>query len=159
DICAVQVPNLLLLRNVKELTPKQQMNSAECDRVARDIYQNLSPKERREQIVASPKYRLTYNRILDSEDRMTLPRYFWRRWLPILGAEAASLYVVLRDIARVELAGKDSICWPEQNELGRRLGVSKNTLRKCLAVLETHGFIECKRRREKGAKWGKVQGT
>lgn len=136
------------------------MAHTEGDRVARDIYERLSPSERRERFVLSPVYRSAYNRALDSEDRMTLPRYFWRKWLPILGAEATALYVVLRDISRVESAASDSWCWPEQSELGRRVGVSKNTLRKGLATLEAHGFIRRERRRARPeASWGMVQGT
>lgn len=127
---------------------------------AREVYDRLSPKERRERFFLSPAYRSAYNRALDNEDRMTLPRYFWRKWLPLLGAEAAALYVVLRDISRVEAAGSDSWCWPEQSELGCRIGVSKNTLRKSLVALERHGFIQSERRRERlpGA-WQMVQGT
>jgi hypothetical protein len=91
---------------------------------------------------------------------MTLPRYFWRKWLPLLGAEAAALYVVLRDMSRVEAAGSDSWCWPEQSELGLRIGVSKNTLRKSLGVLERHGFIQSERRRERlPGGWQMVQQT
>src|SRR5262245_52930518 len=81
---------------------KLAMETAEQERAARDFYNGLSPHERREHFVLSARYRSAYNRILDSEDRTTLPRYFWKKWLPILGAEAAALYVVLRDISRVE---------------------------------------------------------
>jgi hypothetical protein len=124
------------------------------------LYLGLSPKERRERLFVSPAYRSAYNRALDSEDRMTLPRYFWRKWLPLLGAKAAALYVVLRDIARVEAKGSDSWCWPEQSELGLRIGVSEYTLRKLLAVLERHGFIMRERRREpRSGAWQMVQGT
>src|SRR5437667_6873034 len=134
------------------------MATDERERIARGIYDRLSAGERRERFVLSPAYRLAYNRAIDSEDRMTLPRYFWRKWLAILGAEAAALYVVLRDISRVEAAASDSWCWPEQTELGRRVGVSKNTLRKSLVVLEAQGFIRCKRRREQPSEgWGMVQ--
>src|SRR5262249_44403789 len=139
---------------------KLSMEATERERVARELYEQLSADERRERFVLSAAYRSAYNRAIDSEDRMTLPRYFWRKWLPLIGAEAAALYVVLRDISRVEAAGSDSFCWPEQSELGRRVGVSKNTLRKALAVLESHGFIRCVRRREPAMNgWGKVQGT
>ena len=56
--------------------------------------------------------------------------------------------------------GSDSWCWPEQSELGLRIGVSKNTLRKLLAVLERHGFIESEQRRERlPGHWQKVQRT
>jgi len=136
------------------------MYNDERERAARATYDSLSPKERRERLFLSPAYRSAYNRALDNEDRMTLPRYFWRKWLPVLGAEAAALYVVLRDISRVEAARSDSWCWPEQSELGLRIGVSKNTLRKSLTVLERHGFIQSERRRERlpGA-WQMVQGT
>src|SRR5262249_16982300 len=138
----------VLFKVVGTSSLKLRMESIERERVARDIYDRLSASERRERFVLSPAYRSAYNRILDSEDRMTLPRYFWRKWLPLLGTEAAALYVVLRDISRVEAAGADSWCWPDQAELGRRIGVSENTLRKRLAVLEEHGFI----RRVKGRK-------
>src|SRR5437870_13165097 len=125
------------------------MDTVERERIARGIYDRLSAGEKRERFVLSPAYRSAYNRAIDSEDRMTLPRYFWRKWLPVLGAEAAALYVVLRDISRVEVARSDSWCWPEQSELGRRIGVSTNTLRKSLVMLERHGFIQKRRRRER----------
>src|SRR5580765_3895181 len=93
----------------------------------REIYDRLSPNERRERLFLSPAYRSAYSRALDNEDRMTLPRYFWRKWLPVLGAEAAALYVVLRDMSRVEAAGTDSWCWPEQSELGLRIRSEEHT--------------------------------
>src|SRR5262245_12936507 len=137
---------------------KVAMQTAEKERIAKDFYNGLSPHERRDHFVLSQRYRSAYNRILDSEDRTTLPRYFWKKWLPILGAEAAVLYVVLRDISRVEAAGKDSWCWPDQEELARRIGIAKNTLRKRLVTLEQYGFIHQERRRKKQG-WGKVQST
>lgn len=129
-------------------------------RAVREAYDRLSAREQRERLHLTPAYRSAYNRALDNEDRMTLPRYFWRKWLPLLGAEAAALYVVLRDMSRVEAARSDSWCWPEQAELGLRIGVSKNTLRKALGVLERHGFIRSERRREQLPRaWQMVQGT
>lgn len=136
------------------------MDTATRERTAKGIFERMSPEERRSTLVLSPAYRSEYNRLLDSEDRMTLPRYFWRRWLPVLGAEAASLYVVLRDMARVEAARSDAWCWPEQHELARRLGVSKNTRRKSLSLLEVNGFIRTTRRRERPVgEWRLVQAT
>src|SRR5262245_43928999 len=137
---------------------KVAMEPTEKERVAKDFYNGLSPHERRDHFVLSPRYRSAYNRILDSEDRTTLPRYFWKKWLPILKAEAAALYVVLRDISRVEAVGKASWCWPDQEELARRVGIAKNTLRKRLVTLEQYGFIRQERRRRKQG-WGKVQST
>lgn len=134
------------------------MRTASQERLAKEIYDGLTPGERREEFVLSPRYRSAYNRVLDSEDRITLPRYFWIKWLPILGAEAATLYVVLRDMSRVEAKGSDSWCWPEQTQLGLRVGISKNTLRKRLALLEQHGFIRKVQRRVRQG-WGTVQGT
>src|SRR5262249_19066843 len=90
------------------------MDSLELSRSARATYERLSPEERRGRFVLSPAYRSAYNRLLDSEDRMTLPNYFLRKWVPILGSPAAMLYEVMRDISRVEAAGADSWCWPEQ---------------------------------------------
>src|SRR5258708_3693737 len=136
------------------------MHAEARERAEREIYDRLSPNERRERLFLSPAYRSAYSRALDNEDRMTLPRYFWRKWLPLLGAEASALYVVLRDMSRVEAAGSDSWCWPEQSELGLRIGVSKNTLRKSLGVLERHGFIQSERRRERlPGTWQMVQRT
>lgn len=89
-----------------------------------------------------------------------MPRYALLKWLPVIGSEAFGLWLVMRDMARVEAARSDSWCWPDQNQLAETIGVSKNTLRKLLELLERHGFIRCERRREKGPRnWGMVQGT
>src|SRR5262249_7409561 len=80
------------------------------------------------------------------------------KWLPILGAEAFGLWLVMRDMARVEAKKSDSWCWPEQTQLARLVGISKNTLRKRLEVLERHGFIRTERRRANlDGRWITVQ--
>jgi len=124
------------------------------------VWEGLSPAERRERFFLRPAYRTARDRILDSEDRTSLPRYALSKWLPILGAEAFALWLLMRDMSRVEAARADSWCWPDQEELAARVGVSGNTVRKLLAVLEGHGFIRRERRRERvEGRWGEMQRT
>jgi hypothetical protein len=120
----------------------------------------LAPEERRERVFLKAAYRDAYLDILGNEDRMTLPRYFWRKWLPILGAEAAALFVILRDTAQRDGRTGDVWCWPDQSELGRMVGVSEKTVRKYLTLLESHGFITKERTRVPvGTSWQWRQGT
>jgi hypothetical protein len=130
----------------------------EREQEARALYASLTPNERREKLRLRLTYRTIRDRLLDSEDRVTLPRYALMKWLPILGTEAFGLWLVMRDMAQVEAKQSDSWCWPEQARLGRMLGISENTLRKRLAILERHGFIRKSRRRDQIAgRWMHVQ--
>jgi len=130
----------------------------EQEQEARALYESLSPDERRERFRICLAYRSVRDRLLDSEDRLTVPRYALTKWLPILGAEAFALWLVMRDMARVEAARADSWCWPDQENLATKIGVSGNTLRKLIGVLEQHGFIRRQRRRDSvDGRWGQMQ--
>ena len=125
-----------------------------------DYYQKLSPEERRRRVFLEPAYRSAYNELLDSEDRMSVPRYFWRKWLPILGPTPASLYMVMRDMSRTDARSGEDWCWPEQAELGRLIGVKDHkTVRKHLRLLEKHGFIAQEATYYKRKDWGRLRGT
>lgn len=124
------------------------------------LYEELSPDERRRRIVLEPAYRSAYNELLDIEDRMSVPRYFWRKWLPVLGPVPASLYIVLRDMSRVDAKTSEAWCWPDQTELGRMVGVKdQKTVRKHLRLLEEHGFIAQEASYYHREDWGKRRGT
>lgn len=130
----------------------------EREQEARALYASLTPDERRKSFQLRLTYRTVRDRLLDSEDRVTFPRYALLKWLRILGPEAFGLWLIMRDMARVEATQADSRCWPEQGQLARIVGISKNTLRKRLAVLERHGFIRKERRRDKvDERWIMVQ--
>ena len=125
----------------------------------RGAWEGLPPEERRERVFLKAAYRDAYLDILGNEDRMTLPRYFWRKWLPILGADAAALFVILRDTAQRGARAGDVCCRPDQSELGRMVGVSEKTVRKYLVLLESHGFITKERTRVPvGGSWRWRQG-
>ena len=125
-----------------------------------DFYQKLSPEERRRRVFLAPAYRSAYNELLDSEDRMSVPRYFWRKWLPILGPTPATLYMVMRDMSHTDARSGEDWCWPEQAELARLIGVKDHkTVRKHLRLLEKHGFIAQEATYYKRKDWGKLRGT
>src|SRR5262245_6919518 len=115
------------------------MNGTECEQVARDIYQTLSAKERRERLVLSPTYRSAYNELVDAADLVSVPRYLYTHWLEIIGPVAVALYMVLREESRTGARAGELWCWPKQSELGAKLGINDKTTRKYLQLLESHG--------------------
>ncbi len=110
------------------------------------FYEGLSPTERREQLVLRPVYREAYNQLVQPDEMVGFPgsAYFWRKWVSILKPTAASLYVVLRDIAYANKnLPEDAWCYPNQSELARMLGLSdRKNIRQHLNTLESHGFLK-----------------
>lgn len=112
----------------------------------RAFYETLPPQERRERIMLAPAYRTVYNKIVQPDEMVGFPgsAYFWKKWLPILRPTAATVYVVLRDIAYANKnLPEDAWCYPDQAQLARMLGLSdRKTIRQHLNTLENYGFLK-----------------
>lgn len=116
---------------------------SQARRELREFYEGLSPEQRREQIVLRPAYRDFYNQLVQPDEMVVVPSYFWSKWLRVLKPTAASLYVVIREIAfKNKNQPEDSWCFPDQGELARMLGLSdRKTIRQHLNSLEKLGFL------------------
>jgi len=87
----------------------------------------------------------------DIEDEITKPdqvavqsKYFWTRWVPLLGPGPTVLLVRLRQYCYYnrETGEKRDWCYPSQETLAREIGLrDRETLRTYLIVLEGHGFL------------------
>jgi hypothetical protein len=75
---------------------------------------------------------------LSKDGYLIIPNYFFRKWIRILGAGPAILYLELLTYCHKE---KD-IAWPTINSLCQKMGVSKNSLIKYREVLLTYGLIK-----------------
>jgi|ERR1041385_8017951 hypothetical protein len=110
-----------------------------------ELYESLSPTERRERFVLSPAFRDAYNEIVGAHRQFPVPRYLWDNWLPLLGPLPVTLYLQLRQYCFYDpkTGERRDICWPRQRTLARQLGVKqRQTVARALALLEQHGFIE-----------------
>jgi hypothetical protein len=108
-------------------------------------YESLSPEERRQRIVLQPAFRDAYNEITEAHRSVQVPRYFWTKWVPMLGPVAATLYMQLRQYCyyNPKTGEVRNLCWPKQATLAQEIGVKdEKTIRKALALLEEHGFIK-----------------
>jgi hypothetical protein len=112
----------------------------------RALYEELPPEERRERIVLCPSYRTFYNELVQPDEMVGFPgsAYFWKKWVSILKPTAASVYIVLRNIAYAHKnLPEDARCYPDQAELARMLGLSdRKTIREHLNTLESYGFLK-----------------
>ena len=75
---------------------------------------------------------------LSKDGYLIIPNYFFRKWIRILGAGPAILYLELLTYCHKE---KD-LAWPTINSLCQKMGVSKNSLIKYREVLLTYGLIK-----------------
>jgi len=75
---------------------------------------------------------------LSKDGYLIIPNYFFRKWIRILGAGPAILYLELLTYCHKE---KD-MAWPTINSLCQKMGVSKNSLIKYREVLLTYGLIK-----------------
>ena len=108
------------------------------------FYNALAPEERRNRVLLQPAFRDAYNEITESHRNVVIPRYFWAKWLPVLGPVACALYVTLRQYCYHDSRTGElrNLCWPRQKTLAREIGVrDRKTVRKALSLLESHGFI------------------
>lgn len=128
-----------------------------------EYYARLTPAERRERVLLQPTFRDLYNEITEAHRIVQVPRYFWVKWVPILGPIATALYMQLRQYCYFNPKTGEirNLCWPKQATLGRDIGVrDKKTIRKALVLLEEHGFIKRERTYYKDSDTGKPhQGT
>jgi hypothetical protein len=114
------------------------------DEVAR-YYASLSADERRRRIVLEPTFRDAYNEITQAHQVVQLPRYFWDKWVPTLGPTTTTVYVNLRKHCYYNSrTGEMRDNWETRQEtLAWECGIKdRKTLRKCLVLLETLGFIK-----------------
>lgn len=119
--------------------------SAEDKQELRSQYEALSPAERRNRVLLAPAFREAYNELTEAHRSVQVPRYFWVRWVPVLGPAATALYMQLRQYCFYNPATGElrNLCWPSQSSLGRAIGVRDvKTIRRALCLLERHGFIE-----------------
>jgi DNA-binding HxlR family transcriptional regulator len=108
-------------------------------------YAALSGDERRQRIVLEPAFRDAYNEITQAHQVVQLPRYFWDKWVPVLGPTTTTVYVNLRKHCYYNSrTGEIRDNWQTRQEtLARECGIKdRKTLRKCLVVLESAGFIK-----------------
>jgi len=75
---------------------------------------------------------------ISKDGYLVIPNYFFRKWIRILGAGPAILYLELLTYCHKE---KD-MAWPTINSLCQKMGVSKNSLIKYREVLLTYGLIK-----------------
>jgi hypothetical protein len=75
---------------------------------------------------------------ISKDGYLIIPNYFFRKWIRILGAGPAILYLELLTYCHKE---KD-MAWPTINSLCQKMGVSKNSLIKYREVLLTYGLIK-----------------
>lgn len=110
-----------------------------------EFYANLSPEERRERVFLQPAFRDLYNEITEAHRSVQVPRYFWTKWVPVLGPVATTLYMQLRQYCyfNPKTGETRNICFPKQDTLAKEIGVNdRKTIRKALLLLEEHGFIK-----------------
>lgn len=113
-----------------------------------ELYESLSPEERRDRIILAPAFRDAYNEITEAHRVIQVPKYFWDKWVPTLGPVAATLYMRLRQYCyyNPQTGERRDWCWPKQSTLAREIGIrDRKTLRKSLTLLEEHGFIRRER--------------
>lgn len=121
-------------------------------------YRSLTPEQRRERIQLQAAYRDAYNEITEAHQRVELPRYFWRRWVPILGPTASMVYMRLRDLCFSRAGENAGVCEPTQEELAQAVGLSKrHTVGAALRLLEQHGFMTRKRIHTQDPRTGRLQ--
>jgi hypothetical protein len=110
-------------------------------------YSSLSGAERRLSILLEPAFRDAYNEIIQAHQVVQLPRYFWDKWVPLLGPTTTTVYVNLRKHCYYNSrTGEMRDNWQTRQEtLARECGIKdRKTLRKSLVLLESLGFIERK---------------
>ncbi|MCC7144496.1 MAG: helix-turn-helix domain-containing protein [Candidatus Eisenbacteria bacterium] len=111
------------------------------------LYERMPPRERRQRIILEPAFRDAYNRITEADRIVVVQRYFWDKWVPILGPVPSMLYLRLRQYCyhNPQTGEVRAECWPRQDTLAREIGVKdRKTIRRALVQLEELGFIERK---------------
>lgn len=106
----------------------------------------LRQADARRRAMADPACRETKDssQVTQAHRVVVVPHTFWTQWVPILGPVASCLYVQLRQYCYHNPATGEtrSTCWPRQSTLAAAIGVKDvKTVRRALALLETHGFI------------------
>jgi len=81
--------------------------------VTQSVSQGLSIRP--QTLHLAPHYRRLRDTILRPQLRLTESRYFWERWKPRLGADAAVLIMEVRDRCNRALAGGGASAAPEMN--------------------------------------------
>ena len=104
----------------------------------------LPPEERRSRLLVLPYYSIKRDEILEPDNVVQQFRYFWDKWVPVLGPVASMLYMRLRQYCYYNrMTGEvRDYCFPKQSTLGEEIGVKdKKTVRKALVLLEESGLI------------------
>jgi hypothetical protein len=90
----------------------------------------------------TPQYRRLRDAILRPHLRLTESRYFWERWKPRLGPDAAVLIMEVRDRCNRALAAHQAPgCTVSANELAAACGFSRVTLWRLLQREDVRRFV------------------
>ena len=91
-----------------------------------------------------PYYQDIKNEIIQPDSVAVSTKYFWTKWVPVLGPVATCIVLRLRQYCYYNrITGeKREYCWPSQITLASEVGIKdKKTVNKAIKLLEGYGFV------------------
>lgn len=106
---------------------------------------SLSPEDRTQRLLIEPDYPNVRDEIIEP-DRVTMQTwYFWKKWAPILGPVATTLFIRLRMYCYYNRQTGElrDWCYPSQTTLAQEIGLKdKKAVMRAIRLLEEHGLVK-----------------